>query len=184
MMMNISYKGVCWGFTIGALLVIYFLSVNSPNVYAHPGRTDSSGGHTCRTNCPRWGLDYGQYHMHGGATTPAPSPEPEFKPQIEEATVDTSEQPAVETQTNLVPQQNNLQQQEDEQIEGVVEEDNSGEAEVDQTKDKSETANQTPDSSIEEDNSDEAGSVIGRVFIFLFLGAIAVGVVSLLRRNE
>ena len=35
-------------------------------VYAHPGRTDSSGGHTCRTNCARWGYGQGEYHSHGG----------------------------------------------------------------------------------------------------------------------
>ena len=42
-------------------------------VSAHPGRTDSSGGHTCRTNCAKWGLSHGQYHRHGGFT-PKPSP--------------------------------------------------------------------------------------------------------------
>jgi len=35
-------------------------------VYAHPGNTDSSGGHTCRTNCESWGYSYGEYHYHGG----------------------------------------------------------------------------------------------------------------------
>ena len=35
-------------------------------VYAHPGRTDSSGGHTCRTNCASWGYGQGEYHHHGG----------------------------------------------------------------------------------------------------------------------
>ncbi|CAH0119016.1 MULTISPECIES: copper amine oxidase N-terminal domain-containing protein [unclassified Paenibacillus] len=33
---------------------------------AHPGRTDANGGHTCRTNCEKWGLSYGEYHYHGG----------------------------------------------------------------------------------------------------------------------
>ena len=33
---------------------------------AHPGRTDGRGGHTCRTNCPGWGLGWGEYHYHGG----------------------------------------------------------------------------------------------------------------------
>lgn len=33
---------------------------------AHPGRTDARGGHTCWTNCSRWGLEYGQYHYHNG----------------------------------------------------------------------------------------------------------------------
>lgn len=32
--------------------------------FAHPGNTDSSGGHTCRTNCGNWGLNYGEYHYH------------------------------------------------------------------------------------------------------------------------
>ncbi len=35
-------------------------------VLAHPGRTDSRGCHTCRTNCANWGLSYGQYHCHNG----------------------------------------------------------------------------------------------------------------------
>ena len=42
---------------------------------AHPGNTDSRGGHTCRTNCEKWGYSYGEYHYHGGSTkkTIAPS---------------------------------------------------------------------------------------------------------------
>lgn len=41
-------------------------------VAAHPGRTDSSGCHTCKTNCPNWGLSYGEYHCHNskGVTQP------------------------------------------------------------------------------------------------------------------
>ncbi|MED0678713.1 thermonuclease family protein [Aneurinibacillus thermoaerophilus] len=31
---------------------------------AHPGRTDANGGHTCRTNCEKWGLQPGEYHYH------------------------------------------------------------------------------------------------------------------------
>ncbi|WP_235549549.1 YHYH domain-containing protein [Paenibacillus sp. Soil766] len=38
--------------------------ISCTNVSAHPGRQDSEGGHTCRTNCPEWGLDYGEYHYH------------------------------------------------------------------------------------------------------------------------
>ncbi|WML56505.1 YHYH domain-containing protein [Neobacillus sp. PS2-9] len=42
-----------------------FLWLMSSNLaLAHPGGTDSSGGHTCRTNCEDWGLDYGEYHSH------------------------------------------------------------------------------------------------------------------------
>jgi len=40
---------------------------------AHPGNTDRYGCHTCRTNCYKWGLSYGEYHCHnvrGIQTTP------------------------------------------------------------------------------------------------------------------
>ncbi len=80
---------------LGGLFIISTIS------FAHSGRTDSSGCHTCRTNCPSWGLSYGEYHCHrskgipqpeepikshydpsGGYTEPAPEykePEPEYK---------------------------------------------------------------------------------------------------------
>lgn len=44
-----------------------------PNIsLAHPGRTDASGCHTCRTNCASWGLSTGEYHCHRskGVTQP------------------------------------------------------------------------------------------------------------------
>jgi len=51
------------------LVLIAILSVcvliTSPAL-AHPGNTDASGGHTCRTNCESWGLSYGEYHYHNG----------------------------------------------------------------------------------------------------------------------
>ncbi len=40
-------------------------------VFAHPGRTDSSGCHKCNgtnTNCSQWGLSDGEYHCHSGNT--------------------------------------------------------------------------------------------------------------------
>lgn len=40
------------------------LSLGPVATFAHPGRTDSVGCHTCRTNCPNWGLSYGEYHCH------------------------------------------------------------------------------------------------------------------------
>ena len=43
-------------------LIIIFLF--SSIIAAHPGRTDSKGGHYCRTNCDDWGRVYGQYHYH------------------------------------------------------------------------------------------------------------------------
>jgi hypothetical protein len=47
---------------LSILITIWILVVNP--VLAHPGNTDSSGGHTCRTNCEQWGLNYGEYHYH------------------------------------------------------------------------------------------------------------------------
>lgn len=45
---------------------------NSLVSLAHPGRTDSSGCHTCRTNCANWGLSTGEYHCHNAKALPQP----------------------------------------------------------------------------------------------------------------
>lgn len=65
------------------LTLVASLVVSAATVSAHPGRTDSNGGHTCRTNCEQYGLDYGEYHYHngGGSTTPAPAPAPKPAPR-------------------------------------------------------------------------------------------------------
>ena len=55
-----------FSFGLIVLSVILCLSIYSNSVYSHPGRTDSSGGHTCWTNCESWGLEYGDYHYHNG----------------------------------------------------------------------------------------------------------------------
>jgi len=49
---------------IGLFVSMLFI----PDVYAHPGRTDSDGCHTCKTNCSKWGLEDGEYHCHNGNT--------------------------------------------------------------------------------------------------------------------
>lgn len=51
-----------------SLLISLICLIGICNVYAHPGNTDSKGGHTCRTNCPDWGLNYNEYHYHNGNT--------------------------------------------------------------------------------------------------------------------
>lgn len=51
------------------LFIVAIIIFSTNTVYAHPGRTDSNGCHTCRTNCERWGLRYGQYHCHNGSGT-------------------------------------------------------------------------------------------------------------------
>lgn len=51
-----------------AVLFVFIPMVAS----AHPGRTDSSGCHTCRTNCSSWGLSSGEYHCHNAKALPQP----------------------------------------------------------------------------------------------------------------
>lgn len=46
------------------VVVVFIFLCNSLIVSAHPGRTDKKGGHTCRTNCQKYGLSYGEYHYH------------------------------------------------------------------------------------------------------------------------
>jgi hypothetical protein len=47
------------------LLALSFIFIRG--VFAHPGRTDAKGCHTCKTNCESWGLSYGEYHCHNGS---------------------------------------------------------------------------------------------------------------------
>lgn len=50
-----------------SMIVLFMLTILLPSITnAHPGRTDSNGGHTCRTNCAKWGLKDGEYHYHNG----------------------------------------------------------------------------------------------------------------------
>lgn len=46
------------------LIFILIILITPSLTFAHPGRTDSSGCHTCRTNCASWGLSTGEYHCH------------------------------------------------------------------------------------------------------------------------
>ena len=53
--------------------ILITLTLVIPSIsFAHPGRTDDSGCHTCRTNCASWGLSTGEYHCHRskGVTQP------------------------------------------------------------------------------------------------------------------
>lgn len=52
---------------ISTICLLSFVMFNGLAI-AHPGRTDSSGGHTCRTNCASWGLSQGEYHYHNGGS--------------------------------------------------------------------------------------------------------------------
>ncbi|PWW29392.1 beta-lactamase superfamily II metal-dependent hydrolase [Cytobacillus oceanisediminis] len=65
-------------------LVVLFLTVSLflipiSKVSASPGGTDSSGGHTCWTNCAQYGLETGEYHYHdanGNIIRDNPKPQP------------------------------------------------------------------------------------------------------------
>ena len=66
--------------------------VNAPMItacQAHPGRTDGSGCHTCRTNCEKWGLSYGEYHCHngGGSSSGSQATTPAYDAQDEQARI-------------------------------------------------------------------------------------------------
>jgi|GEM_PF-3800254 len=53
------------------LLSVIFTAFLLPSaVLAHPGGTDTSGGHVCRTDCEQWGLKYGEYHYHDAEDNP------------------------------------------------------------------------------------------------------------------
>lgn len=49
------------------LLIINMLFISY--VYAHPGRTDANGCHTCNTNCEKWGYEYGTKHCHNSSAS-------------------------------------------------------------------------------------------------------------------
>lgn len=93
-----------WGNLILLVLVIA-ISIGPAVAFAHPGRTDSVGCHTCRTNCPNWGLSYGEYHCHRSKGVPQPK-EPVRSIRDQQITVPAPEYktPGVnkaQTQTNL-----------------------------------------------------------------------------------
>ena len=55
-------------------LILFLVIALIPSIsFSHPGRTDSKGGHTCRTNCEKWGLRNGEYHFHNSGSSSAGS---------------------------------------------------------------------------------------------------------------
>lgn len=56
-----------------SITIILCLVINPLSTYAHPGRTDIYGCHTCRTNCEKYGLRYNEYHCHNGGASYYPS---------------------------------------------------------------------------------------------------------------
>ena len=97
--MKIKYKNLL---VVIGILVTSFAPVLAS---AHPGRTDSSGCHTCRTNCPSWGLSSGEYHCHNAKAVPQPL-EPIRSHYGEGGTGYTQPWPAYKSST-IVPQASN-----------------------------------------------------------------------------
>lgn len=92
--MREKYKA--WQVFIIIIGGLFFLYTNSS---AHPGRTDSYGCHTCRTNCSSWGLSYGEYHCHRAKALP--QPEPPVKSHIDGTTEPAPEYKSPINQNNL-----------------------------------------------------------------------------------
>lgn len=75
--------------SILAAFVLVLIPILGNSASASPGRTDANGGHTCRTNCAKYGLKTGQYHYHNSdgsvsltkpGSKPKPAPKPAPKP--------------------------------------------------------------------------------------------------------
>lgn len=88
-------------FTIVTLLFLFLLLPNTVN--AHPGRTDNNGGHTCKTNCERWGLNYGEYHYHNGGTINSPIQQVAPVPVATTAPIIPTPKPVVTTPKPVTP---------------------------------------------------------------------------------
>lgn len=88
------------------LFISLLLTLTIPILsFAHPGRTDSSGCHTCRTNCSNWGLSTGEYHCHNAKALPQPK-EPIKSTYGEQGTGYTTPAPEYKTPiTNTVKTQ-------------------------------------------------------------------------------
>lgn len=79
---------------------------------AHPGRTDSYGGHTCRTNCSKWGLSSDEYHKHSADGSYTNSTEQAFDKSGALVGSSTAVKPAatVAPAQNIAPQEIPTQQ--------------------------------------------------------------------------
>lgn len=86
-------------FTCLLVLILFFTFLPVQLIEAHPGRTDANGGHTCRTNCEKWGLQYGEYHYNNGGggssggqvkKPPVPSVKPKTLPSKTIVAVDNA----------------------------------------------------------------------------------------------
>lgn len=96
-------------FTISFLILISLIVIPW-RASAHPGRTDSYGCHTCRTNCASWGLSQGEYHCHN-AKQPYQPEEPVTSTYGEGGTGYTTPEPDYKYEnnsTNTAPTNTNV----------------------------------------------------------------------------
>jgi|SRR3989344_2780023 len=50
---------------IGTTAIIFTLIIFTPAAtFAHPGKTDTNGGHVCLADCAKWGYETGTYHYN------------------------------------------------------------------------------------------------------------------------
>ncbi|MED0670393.1 thermonuclease family protein [Aneurinibacillus aneurinilyticus] len=77
-----------------ALILMLGLVAAPLSAFAHPGRTDANGGHTCRTNCAKWGLKDGEYHYHNGGSSTKTTSSPTTKATQPSATKPATSKPA------------------------------------------------------------------------------------------
>lgn len=74
---------------------------------AHPGRTDANGGHYCRTNCAKWGLENGEYHYHNGGGSNS-KPAATAKPAVKPTAKPTAKPVATPAPTLVLPKKQNV----------------------------------------------------------------------------
>lgn len=75
--------------------VFVFLVIVPGGVFAHPGRTDANGCHTCRTNCGKWGLASGEYHCHNSSNPIREDKRPRTEARSSANTEAREESPAI-----------------------------------------------------------------------------------------
>ncbi len=78
------------------LITISLLIINLIKLQAHPGGVDSSGGHTCHTNCEQYGLSPEEYHDHSSSST-TKTADPTYQSPVE------IEPTSIEVKTNQEP---------------------------------------------------------------------------------
>ena len=172
------------------ILIVVSLLLTVNQTYAHPGRTDANGGHTCLTNCLAWGLKDGEYHTHnssGGYTNAegdvfdsqgnliAPAPEPEPTPPPPPEPTPTSEPVIVpKVITTTPPPRTNVAPE----IEAVTE------TELAVEPDPEPAVLEVPEETRPESDDSDEGSTAGAVVVLAGIGGAGYYAVRKMRRKK